>query len=523
MYIAVCDDQIEELEKLTALLQAWQSDRRSDVRFQTFRSGGQLLDAARAERFTLYLLDVLMPGMTGMDAAREIRSFDAAADIIFLTTSPGFAYESYGVRAAEYLLKPINAKLLYPVLDKLYLRDQKPQDGLTVKSNGMLVRLPFSHLSYVEVNGDDSFKILLYGLLTILFIIAFVYTWRLNVKQNRISEEILATGKKLKSGKDDLRSVLDDQFHKTLLALPITGILVFTIIPILFMILVAFTNYDGAHDGYSNLFTWVGLSNFNELISSSSADANLSYTFGEILSWTLMWAFFATFTNYFLGMLVAILINKKGIHFKKLWRGILVLTIAVPQFISLLYVSKLFDTNGVVNAMLLKLGFIDQAIRFWENTTSARILVIVINIWVGIPYLMLVSTGILMNIPQDLYESSKIDGASVWQQYMKITLPYMLFVTGPYLLTQFIGNINNFNVIYLLTSGRPASPDLVTSGGSATTTDLLITWLFNITTGATSNYKLAAVIAIMIFVVVAVLSLIVYNVIPSTRNEEDYS
>ena len=220
---------------------------------------------------------------------------------------------------------------------------------------------------------------------------------------------------------------------------------------------------------------------------------------------------------------VAILINKKGIHFKKLWRGILVLTIAVPQFISLLYVSKLFDTNGVVNAMLLKLGFIDQAIRFWENTTSARILVIVINIWVGIPYLMLVSTGILMNIPQDLYESSKIDGASVWQQYMKITLPYMLFVTGPYLLTQFIGNINNFNVIYLLTSGRPASPDLVTSGGSATTTDLLITWLFNITTGATSNYKLAAVIAIMIFVVVAVLSLIVYNVIPSTRNEEDYS
>ncbi len=121
-----------------------------------FKSG-QLLDAARAERFTLYLLDVLMPGMTGMDAAREIRSFDAAADIIFLTTSPGFAYESYGVRAAEYLLKPINAKLLYPVLDKLYLRDQKPQDGLTVKSSGMLVRLPFSQLSYVEVNGKHLF------------------------------------------------------------------------------------------------------------------------------------------------------------------------------------------------------------------------------------------------------------------------------------------------------------------------------------------------------------------------------
>ena len=157
MYIAVCDDQIEELEKLTALLQAWQSDRRSDVRFQTFRSGGQLLDAARAERFTLYLLDVLMPGMTGMDAAREIRSFDAAADIIFLTTSPGFAYESYGVRAAEYLLKPISDSLLFPVLDKLMLREQRPQDGLTLKAGATLVRVPFSRLSYVEVNGKHLY------------------------------------------------------------------------------------------------------------------------------------------------------------------------------------------------------------------------------------------------------------------------------------------------------------------------------------------------------------------------------
>ena len=157
MYIAACDDQIEELEKLTALLQAWQSDRRSDVRFQTFRSGGQLLDAARAERFTLYLLDVLMPGMTGMDAAREIRSFDAAADIIFLTTSPGFAYESYGVRAAEYLLKPITPRLLFPLLDRLALREQRPQEGLTLKTGSMLVRVPFSQLAYVEVNGKHLY------------------------------------------------------------------------------------------------------------------------------------------------------------------------------------------------------------------------------------------------------------------------------------------------------------------------------------------------------------------------------
>lgn len=378
--------------------------------------------------------------------------------------------------------------------------------------------------TYIRVDGDDSFKILLYGLLTIFFIIAFIYTWRLNVKQNRISEEIIASGKKVKSGKDDLRSLVDDQFHKTLLALPMTGIMIFTVMPIIFMILVAFTNYDGSHDGYSNLFTWIGMQNFNELLSIGGANNNLSYTFGEILSWTLIWAFFATFTNYFLGMFVAIMINKKGIRFKKIWRGILVLTIAIPQFVSLLYVSKMFANNGIVNGMLMDWGWITQPIQFWKDPNLARVMVIVINVWIGIPYLMLIATGILMNIPKDMYESSKIDGANIFQQYRKITLPYMLFVTGPYLLTSFIANINNFNVIYLLTWGQAVDdPLLTTSGGNATDVDLLITWLFKVTTGATSNYKLAAVIGIMIFVVIAVISLVIYNLIPSTRNEDDYS
>ena len=377
---------------------------------------------------------------------------------------------------------------------------------------------------YVMKYHDNSFKILLYGVLTILFIIAFIYTWRMNVKQNKIAEEILATGKPLKSGKDDLRSLVDDQFHKTLLALPLTGILVFTALPILFMILIAFTNYDANHNGFTNaLFTWTGMTNFNQLLSWSSGSTNFSATFGEILTWTLIWAFFATFTNYFLGMMVAIMINKKGIKFKKVWRTILVMTIAIPQFISLLYVSKMFDDAGIVNGWLMDMGWVTMAsrIKFWSNPTLARIMVILINIWIGIPYLMLIATGILMNIPADLYESAKIDGANSVQQFMKITLPYMLFVTGPYLLTSFIGNINNFNVIFLLTGGGPVNQAFSTSGGSAGYTDLLITWLFKITT-TDSNYKLAAVIGIMVFVVCAGISLIVYNVMPSMKNEEDF-
>ena len=380
----------------------------------------------------------------------------------------------------------------------------------------------------VWVPGDDSVKVMLYGLLTIIFIAAFICTWRMQVKQCRICMDITAAGKKIKSGKDDLRSLVDDQFHKTMLALPVMGILVFTVLPIIYMILVAFTSYDAAHDGYSNLFSWVGMEHFNELLNFGNGGLGLA--FGEILSWTLMWSFFATFTNYFLGMFVAMLINKKGVGLKRFWRTALVMTIAIPQFVSLLYVAKLFDSSGIIGELLGKIPAVHNFLRsnnyisLWDSPTVARILVIVINIWVGIPHMMLQATGILMNIPADLYESSRVDGASVWQQYIKITLPYMLFVTGPALLTSFVGNLNNFNVIYLLSGGNPLNTEIGVAGGASVGhTDLLITWLYKMALGsAESKYYMASVVGILLFVVCAVLSLIVYNVIPSTKNEEDF-
>ena len=380
----------------------------------------------------------------------------------------------------------------------------------------------------VWMAGDDSVKVMLYGLLTIIFIIAFFYTWRLQVKQCRICMDITAQGKRIRSGKDDLKSLLDDQFHKTLLALPLSGIMLFTVLPIIYMVLIAFTSYDAAHDGYSNLFSWVGLTHFNELLNFGKGGLGLA--FGEILSWTLMWAFFATFTNYFLGMFVAIMINKKGIHFKKFWRTVLVMTIAIPQFISLLYVSKLFDSSGIIGKLINQIPTINQFLlsnhytSLWDSPVVAKVLVIVINIWIGIPYIMLMATGILMNIPQDLYESARIDGASGIQQYTKITLPYMMFVMGPYLLTSFVGNLNNFNVIYLLTGGNPLNTEIGTAGGvSVGHTDLLITWLYKMTLASPeSQYYYGSVIGILVFIVVAGLSLIVYNIIPSTKNEEDY-
>ncbi len=368
----------------------------------------------------------------------------------------------------------------------------------------------------VTIYGDNSFFILLYGILTLFFIIAFLYTWRVNVRQNKAAQAILAGGKKLRPGREDLAALADSQFHKTLLSLPMLGIFIFTILPIVFMVLVAFTEFDRTHQPPGKLFTWVGLTNFRTMLSTGGA--NYGSTFSQVLLWTLIWAFFATFLNYFLGMMVAIMINKKGIRLKKMWRTILVMTIAIPQFVSLLYVSRMFAADGLINSYLLKWGWIDKALPFWTDGTWARITIIVINIWIGIPYLMLIATGILMNIPADLYESARIDGANAVQTYARITLPYMLFVTGPYLLTSFIGNINNFNVIFLLSGGGPYSVEMAENAGY---TDLLITWLYKMTVNNT-NYKLAAVIGIIVFIITAVINVTVYNLIPSVKNEEDF-
>ena len=392
--------------------------------------------------------------------------------------------------------------------------------------------------AYINLPGEDSTRVLFNALLAVIFIIAFIYTWRMQVKQCRICMDITASGKKIKSGKDDLKSLLDDQFHKTLLTPSLLGILLFTVLPMIFMIIIAFTNYSdvmgttGMLNGQSQLYQWVGFKNLAELLNFG--EGGIGVAFGELLVWTLIWAVFATFSNYFLGMMVAIMINKKGIKAKKFWRTVLVMTIAIPQFVSLLYISKMFDFNGFIGSFIYKnIPFIrDYLLSYntntlWNAPESAKILRIVINIWVGIPYVMLMATGILMNIPADLYESAQIDGANGAQQFTKITLPYMLFVTGPYLLTSFVGNLNNFNIIYLLSGGGPLNLDMnipSLEGLVPGHTDLLITWLFKLSTGsgAGARYYLASALGILIFVVVAVLSLIVYNVIPSTKNEEDF-
>lgn len=153
MYIAVCDDEAEARDAIAALLCEWEAERQLPLPRRLFSSAMELLEVARRERFTLYLLDVIMPSIDGISAARELRSFDCAADIVFLTSTPEFACESYRVQSLDYLLKPVDRERLFPLLDRLYLREQRPQESLVLKTSTTIVRVPFSQLVFVEVIG----------------------------------------------------------------------------------------------------------------------------------------------------------------------------------------------------------------------------------------------------------------------------------------------------------------------------------------------------------------------------------
>ncbi len=365
---------------------------------------------------------------------------------------------------------------------------------------------------YQRVPGDNSMLILLFSVLTIAGTILFVYLWYLNLKSAGELCLLDAQGKHIPSFREDLRSLLDSRFHITLLAAPMLSLVAFTVLPIVFMVLIAFTNFDSTHQPPGELFTWTGLTNVTDIFLGNQTK---THTFFGIFGWTIVWAILATSTNYILGMLLAILINHKLVKMKKMWRTLFVISIAIPQFVSLLLISRALEPMGAINIALMKLGWITTPLPFLTDKTLARICVVVINMWIGIPYTMLNFSGVLMNIPSDLYESAELDGAGPFRRFTSITLPYMIFVTAPATITTFVGNINNFNVIYLLTSGGPFALDYYQAGK----TDLLVTWLYKLTVDR-HNYALASTIGIFIFMIVSTLSITVYNRTSAVKKED---
>ncbi len=382
------------------------------------------------------------------------------------------------------------------------------------------------------IDGDNSFEILLFSVMTIMLMIFMIVVYIKNTKIVYETQLLAEQNKPLSTIKQQINYALNDGYHVTILALPLLGILLITVLPLVCNILVAFTNYGRvggvSHYPPAELFTWDGFESFKFVFSSGAYGSAI----WRVLGWTLVWAFFATFTNFFFGMFLAMMINKKSIKIKVFWRTCFVIVIAVPDFISLLMMANFFSYSsntqltGAFNKILqqwfgLKDVNIDWAGTATNSVWRSRMFVIVINMWRGMPYTMLATTGILMNIPDELYESSRIDGAGPIRRFVSITFPYIMFVMAPQLITTFTGNINNFNVIFFLTGG---GPKLITDIGQPGRTDLLVTWLYTLTVnkGQYPEYNYGAVIGLFTFIITAFFALIVFNSSKSIKQEDTF-
>jgi arabinogalactan oligomer / maltooligosaccharide transport system permease protein len=480
------------------------------VRKSTSRKG-TLIAAARGMK-TLWHGIAMFFVQFAMDVARG----DIWVKLSLILCGAGyFARKQYvrGIIAtvAEALLVLFFPTALWPYLSKF---NTLGTVKMTKTYNAVTGKNEFNHY-------DNSFMILLFGIIALFVAAIALILWVKNIRAVRKVQLQAEKGKHVNSFHDDIQAQLNKKFHITLLTLPSLGILLFTIVPLLIMIFIAFTNYDKTHLSPTFLFSWTGISNFKTLFTTSQT-ITFGYSFGKVLSWTLLWAFVATFSNYFLGIFMAMFINNKRTHLKKLWRTCFMISIAVPQFVSLLLVRNFFANTGIVNTFCSSIGLTDflkqiglvgqnyAYIPFLTDPTWAKMMIILINLWVGIPYLMMMATGILMNIPSDLLESARIDGANAWQSFRKITMPYILFVTGPYLIASIVHNINNFNIIYLLTNDVFVTKDQLLANSNAQEVDLLVTWLYRLTQNF-YNYKMASVLGILIFAICALFTLIAFR------------
>ena len=361
------------------------------------------------------------------------------------------------------------------------------------------------------IEGDNSVIMLIMGVLAWIVTILYIVCYIANIKDAYATQLRVEGGRTPRRFKEELSELLDAKFYQTVLFLPIVGVCVFNILPVIFMILVAFTNYGGKIVP-PVLVDWVGFENFKKIL----ALGEFAPTFFKILGWNTLWALLSTAINYFGGLGLALLLNKKCVKGKVFWRAFPILAYAIPGFITLLGFKFMFSYGGPINYYITELG--NQAIGFLDLDAkwSARIIGLLVNAWISIPSSMLLATGILSNAGQDQYEAATLDGASPFQQFRYITLPFVIFATTPVLISQFIGNFNNFGIFYFLRGGLYIDGYFLASD-----TDLLINWLYNLSID-NNYYAIGAAISLIIFIITSAISLAVYVFSPAYRQEGTY-
>jgi arabinogalactan oligomer/maltooligosaccharide transport system permease protein len=248
--------------------------------------------------------------------------------------------------------------------------------------------------------------------------------------------------------------------------------------------------------------TNIGWKNFQTIFT----DKELRGPLLGVLLWTFQFAILTVLSTFVLGLILALLLNDQRIRGLKIYRSILILPYAFPAFLSAYVWKGMYNTDrGFINNSILHLGE-GNKIPWLEQQGPARAAILIMNLWLGFPYMFLITTGALQAIPADLSESASIDGASAWQTFRLIKLPLLLVSLTPLLIASFAFNFNNFTVIYLLTGGGPIlDPTLRVTTGA---TDILITFVYRIAFGGGvgANYGLASAFSILIFFIIGGIS-----------------
>jgi ABC-type sugar transport systems, permease components len=360
------------------------------------------------------------------------------------------------------------------------------------------------------VEGDHSIFMMIKGLASLAASLLICFFYVLNIRDAYLVAKARKAGHPVNNFRQSLASLGQKHFAYLVLLPPFITIAFLTVLPLVFSILIAFTNYADPVLPPARLVDWVGFDNFSQMLSLKQ----WSHTFGGVLLWTLIWAVIATATTYVGGVLVAVLIHQPRVRFKKFWRTALIIPFAIPNMISLLVMRNMFNNQfGPINDYLRRIGL--QGLPWLTDPFWAKVTVILVNMWMGIPITMILAFGVLTTIPKDLYEAADADGAGSFQRLRYITMPMVLFSTAPILIMQFAGNINNFNVIYLLTNGEPVNIRYQFAGH----TDLLVTWLYKLALNQ-SQFSFASVIGIFIFLIVGSFSIWSYTRTRSYREED---
>ncbi|EIF6168826.1 ABC transporter permease subunit [Clostridium perfringens] len=294
-----------------------------------------------------------------------------------------------------------------------------------------------------------------------------------------------------------------DKKHKrlkdTIKAMPyllpaVISIIIFTIIPIVYTIVIAFTDYTMYSQGN---IKFVGFANFIEVLTGPFKEVFL-----PVFGWNIIFAVVSTAGTFFLGLIVAMAVNNPNIKEKSVYRAILIIPWALPATVAILSWQGLLNGSyGAINNLLLNLHLISNPIPWLTDPTWARVALIIVNIWLGFPYMMNVCLGALGAIPDSYYEAADVDGASKWLQFRKITLPSLAQISYPLLISSFAFNFNNFGSAFLITKGGP--PRMATQ--FAGYTDILASVNYKLSTQF-GRFEIASAISIIIFLILGTIS-----------------